>query len=287
MRPSSSSRRNPQVSPYDGAPSAHPQGSRAAFTLIELLVVIAIIAILAAILFPVFAQAREKARQTACLSNTKQLGMGIMQYVQDYDETLPIGGHGAPGVAANRWYKMTHPYVKNVDVLTCLSKTDGAFRPKLNAAGYPGSIGGYGGNVHLMDWKNYETGTGVGGRSLAAITDVAGTFIVCDAARLTDAVFSEANLAPDKWNQYQRSPSDWQVNPPGAWDKADVARYSTAPDQYGNQVRRPVPRHAGGLNIIYADGHAKWSRITQFLGIPQNGVGGWPYGHPNNSWDNK
>ncbi|GAB4455712.1 MAG: hypothetical protein OHK0029_12240 [Armatimonadaceae bacterium] len=60
-----------------------------AFTLIELLVVIAIIAILAAILFPVFAQAREKARQTACLSNAKQMGLGVMMYAQDYDETMP------------------------------------------------------------------------------------------------------------------------------------------------------------------------------------------------------
>jgi prepilin-type N-terminal cleavage/methylation domain-containing protein len=62
---------------------------RSAFTLIELLVVIAIIAILAAILFPVFAQAREKARQAACLSNLKQIGTGVMMYVQDYDETFP------------------------------------------------------------------------------------------------------------------------------------------------------------------------------------------------------
>ena len=67
-----------------------------AFTLIELLVVIAIIALLAAILFPVFAQVREKARQTSCLSNEKQLGVGYMMYVQDYDERMPFGGHRLP-----------------------------------------------------------------------------------------------------------------------------------------------------------------------------------------------
>jgi len=66
---------------------------RKGFTLIELLVVIAIIAILAAILFPVFARAREKARQTSCLSNVKELGLGLMMYVQDYDECFPYGRH--------------------------------------------------------------------------------------------------------------------------------------------------------------------------------------------------
>ena len=91
---------------------------RRAFTLIELLVVIAIIAILAAILFPVFAQARDKARQAACISNVKQQALGILQYVQDYDETLPLNAAEAPGqvyIYDYTWIKATQPYVKNLE----------------------------------------------------------------------------------------------------------------------------------------------------------------------------
>jgi prepilin-type N-terminal cleavage/methylation domain-containing protein/prepilin-type processing-associated H-X9-DG protein len=113
---------------------------RRGFTLIELLVVIAIIAILAAILFPVFARAREKARQTSCLNNLKQLGLGFMMYVQDYDEVLParfFGNYllqqpvdGAPGFAAQSatqwqqgWQLCLYPYVKNVQIYQCPSNT--------------------------------------------------------------------------------------------------------------------------------------------------------------------
>jgi prepilin-type N-terminal cleavage/methylation domain len=107
--------------------SPHPiLKANAAFTLIELLVVIAIIAILAAILFPVFAQAREKARQTTCLSNEKQIGLGILQYVQDYDETMPISGWRnitAPDGAAScySWRYAVQPYIKNAGITLCPS----------------------------------------------------------------------------------------------------------------------------------------------------------------------
>jgi len=89
------------------------QRRRSGFTLIELLVVIAIIAILAAILFPVFAQAREKARQANCLSNNKQIALGILSYTQDYDEALPLGSFILVGMtSAVTWQDLVEPYIK-------------------------------------------------------------------------------------------------------------------------------------------------------------------------------
>jgi len=106
-----------------------PMKRRNGFTLIELLVVIAIIAILAAILFPVFAQAREKARQTSCLSNFKQIGTGVMMYLQDWDGVYPSnrlymfpgGGECEGSGKFLTWKHSVQPYVKNVDVFKCPS----------------------------------------------------------------------------------------------------------------------------------------------------------------------
>ncbi len=98
-------------------------GKRTGFTLIELLVVIAIIAILAAILFPVFARARENARRASCQSNLKQIGLGFMQYTQDYDEKYP-STYTAPAdspAGLRGWYYMIQPYLKSNQILDCPS----------------------------------------------------------------------------------------------------------------------------------------------------------------------
>lgn len=92
---------------------------KGAFTLIELLVVIAIIAILAAILFPVFAQARAKARQTACLSSMRQIGTAVTMYAQDYDESVVPSQNGTAGVNLVSWPSLIQPYIKNADVFVC------------------------------------------------------------------------------------------------------------------------------------------------------------------------
>jgi prepilin-type processing-associated H-X9-DG protein len=123
-----------------------------------------IIAILAAILFPVFAKAREKARQTSCLSNVKQLGLAIMQYTQDYDETLPASYYPGNPSISDTWYEKMDPYVKNTQVLRCPSAT----------STYPA----YGWNY---DYIGYGSSTSITVYSIGSITNPSETIMLADA----------------------------------------------------------------------------------------------------------
>jgi len=142
---------------------------RRGFTLIELLVVIAIIAILAAILFPVFAKAREKARQTSCLSNIKQMATAGLMYVQDYDSAYFRYTYGS-GPSVQYWQEIIIPYMKNQQLLICPSK-----RVTTPNCGCPGKIfysGGYALNT---------TSGGMAAVDEASIEDAAGTIWMLDA----------------------------------------------------------------------------------------------------------
>ena len=121
------------------------------FTLIELLVVIAIIAILAAILFPVFARAREKARQSSCLSNVKQIMLGCLMYVQDYDETLPLGTHYSyeDGADPGPWFGLIMPYMNNAQILVCPSHKHNESAWTGRWAAWASQTNSYGANMDL------------------------------------------------------------------------------------------------------------------------------------------
>jgi prepilin-type N-terminal cleavage/methylation domain-containing protein/prepilin-type processing-associated H-X9-DG protein len=218
------------------------KGIYRAFTLIELLVVIAIISILAAILFPVFARARENARRASCMSNLKQIGLGMMQYTQDYDEKLPKSalcgpqllesgglssnsacGSPAPGNYYHLWWHEIYPYVNNTQVFICPSTT------ATWSGGYTPSSYVYGLNTNL------------GGLALAAIPNVAITPMI------GDTTYYLMDPDHDCSSGHGTSINAWCTT--GTNDNADA----------------PLDRHLDTFNLLFADGHVKSEKLNNWV----------------------
>ncbi|MES2465038.1 MAG: DUF1559 domain-containing protein [Armatimonadota bacterium] len=240
---------------------------RYGFTLIELLVVIAIIAILASILFPVFAQAREKARQASCLSNTKQLGLAFLAYSQDYDEafvpystTLPTNVPNAEGGTTPylRWNALIQPYAKSLGIFTCPS-----------ASATNSVIGNTASGTANTEYGSYGINSAVAMVARGSVSEPthatfvkpAETILLADSQDLRDPAKPAAI-----WGSYLARPTstDPVTNQPDTKWPGSVFGWPDAPTTGftgETKMRRSVHyRHQGFANFTFLDGHAKSMR---------------------------
>jgi prepilin-type N-terminal cleavage/methylation domain-containing protein/prepilin-type processing-associated H-X9-DG protein len=243
---------------------ATPSRTSRGFTLIELLVVIAIIAILAAILFPVFAQAREQARKVDCASNLRNLNMGMMMYVQDHEEQFPpkLAGTNTP---VDHWIDMIQPYVKNRKIAKCANYTPA---PNRNTAL---AWWGYGININLY----IEVVDGAGRPNGLTTTSLASIPFPADTSSLADCSLGDF---------YARARRRTRI---AFANSADTSPYNLPCDQvrtrHGNGTGLDLS--TGGANVAFVDGHVKFmtsSAIFNRLGIQPNAV------NPTNAgfWEN-
>jgi len=230
------------------------------FTLIELLVVIAIIAILAAILFPVFARARENARRSSCQSNLKQIGLGVLQYTQDYDERMPPIIVQPPNITYS-WMQIVQPYIKSTQVFACPSDAN----PTVISGGFTDTYNGvapfhtsYIYNVamtHLIrtPFAFWE------GISIAKIQSPAST-----------VSFSDGGVQASDTAPFVASPLKVK---PAAYLLVDPTTDSTGTQTFGPPAARdtndtnwgaPYARHLETANVAFADGHVKALRTEKF-----------------------
>lgn len=256
------------------------------FTLIELLVVIAIIAILAAILFPVFAQAREKARQAACLSNCKQMGLAVVQYASDYDELLPIIGDNAQ--CRGRWQWQLFSYVKNNQVFTCPNLPSNAWSSATGHSGCTtnikvgqGDVSGYGWNGGLnYDCRN-NTYPACPGYSMADMGKPAATILIGDVSFDGEAGYYMYAKNPALAAQNTSTKLNAWYLPNFRHNVSRTAQYVSLNAGKKGQTTFPLPI-AGRANFIFLDGHAKSLDIgTAFLEAPKDSGGNYNEdGHP-------
>ncbi len=247
---------------------------RFGFTLIELLVVIAIIAILAAILFPVFSRAREKARQTMCLNNCRNIGLAFAQYVQDYDEQFPFAGHRVAWAKPLASLLSSQPYIRNFQIFRCpsdpsvnwaVSAEDWVSTPRfdkrLSSYGYTCYLSPNFYPLPVDPPTGYQSQSGRRGfNHLASIRSPASVVIISE--RRENTYFSDPNLAwamnaigdhlhPHFWGE----PSEVYENLPCYWVRWDSEKKEP--------LELAVNRHFDGFNNIFVDGHAKFGRWNQ------------------------
>jgi prepilin-type N-terminal cleavage/methylation domain-containing protein/prepilin-type processing-associated H-X9-DG protein len=244
------------------------------FTLVELLIVIAIIAILASALFPVFAAAREKARQTTCGSNLKQLGLAFVQYTQDYDEQYPVGPIGLGSAhSGNGWAGAIFPYVKDTAVYACPDDPTVApvgqdvvsyvFNTQISSDGNP-------------NYPHDPYGNG----ALSKIVAPAVTLELLEAQGQSEVVTD----SQESGSQFLSSTSDglslvWRtgptVVPPASGFQISVGigpqvlfadgPFNPPTPQTGEPWAVLPPRHGSGSNYLLCDGHVKWMRSTSVV----------------------
>ena len=261
----------------------HPARKRA-FTLIELLVVIAIIAILAAILFPVFAQARAMARKTNGMSMVKQVGLSILMYSQDFDEAWPRSGWSGfktsdgsvvNSEGATSWGNVTAPYIKNSQIVedpADVSHIDGDWTSYGNGK-YSTIINDLLShqpcvNNGVAEWGNTCAGKGDSGvkpqRSLTQASVVA----TSDTVLLMEGYCAWGGGDGKDWSGATAVNNKW-------FSEQNISQYQTnhiAGTSYGGwSFMKGLPMHMGGTNVAYTDGHAKWAKVYT-AGGPLNGL---------------
>jgi len=231
-----------------------PLRTRSAFTLIELLIVIAIIAILAAILFPVFGRARENARRSSCQSNLKQIGLVMLQYTQDYDETYPMRVSGGND---HGWVQIVYPYVKSDQIFQCPSESKAGVAgvALMNQNAYWGTGDGdnqtdYFYNKRMGSVWNGSANVGI---NIATVPNVALTIMSGD--------HKPANQQNSILPEYYSGSENGE-------DCAGIIGNGTSSLPCGRAAldQTAARRHLEGANYLFADGHVKFQKPTQIYG---------------------
>ena len=237
------------------------QTRRPGFTLIELLIVIAIIALLAAILFPVFSMARENARRSSCQSNEKQLMLAVYQYTQDSDELYPPITLAYTGLGSVGWHQFVQAYVKSTQIFLCPDDANNTTLP----TGINSNVAGYGLNfkvsygVNSLFIKggvaNKSGGGGAAGISMAQVAQPASTVYLCDGLSDLSTNAADRSVPNLTWTQQQ---GGYILDP---WESPYFNGVSVSQSRGG-----PLARHLATTNVAFADGHVKAMKIETFFG---------------------